>query len=211
MHGFLNIQTVYDSMRERNVDSLSSVYENKYKLDEIIDKVIRDSPLRMAVKNKKVLLKPNWVSHSLRSGDELCLRTNDYFVGAVLRAVLRMDPSEVIIGDAPIQGCRWDRMITMSFIERINILSREFNVPIEIRDFRRRTYILSENKAISDVRPLSEYLIFDLGMNSFLEPVTIEGSTRFRVTNYDPNRMSGAHSKGIHKYCITRSCLRQIQ
>lgn len=186
------------------MDTLSSVYGNVYRLVEIIHEVTKDSPLKMAVENKKVLLKPNWVSHSLNPEDEFCLRTNDNFVLAVLNTVLRMGPSGVIVGDAPIQGCRWDRMITESFITGVKALSAEFNVPVTIRDFRRRTYVFAENRAISDVRPLSEYVIFDLGMNSFLEPITSESKTGFRVTNYNPDRMSEAHSKGVHKYCITK-------
>lgn len=204
MNRFLNIRTIYDNLSERNLDKLSSVYGNRGRLDEIINEIINNAPQKVAVENKKVLLKPNWVSHSLKAEDELCLRTNDNFVLAVLRAVLRMGPSEVIVGDAPIQGCRWERMITGSFMEGVRTLSAEFNVPVTIRDFRRRTYVFAENRAISEVRPLSEYVIFDLGVNSYLEPITPGKETGFRVTNYDPDRMSEAHSRGIHKYCITK-------
>ncbi|NMC40780.1 MAG: DUF362 domain-containing protein [Bacteroidales bacterium] len=66
---------------------------------------------------------------------------------------------------------------------------------------------MKENSPINEIRPLSEYLIFDLGKESMLEPVTSPGKTRFRVTCYDPDRMNEAHAPGVHKYCIAKEFL----
>src|SRR5438309_779986 len=53
-----------------------------------------------------VLLKPNWVMHRNRSGAGLdCLVTNTSVLEAVLEYVALTAPKQVIIGDAPIQGC----------------------------------------------------------------------------------------------------------
>jgi len=204
MHEFLNIITSFSQPDERNLKYLETVYNDSSQMNSIILKAIATFPLDAYIKKKKVLLKPNWVTHSKKYSDELCLRTNDKFVIAVLRVILSLGPVSVTIGDAPIQGCKWDKMISRPFKKIIQELSDEFKIPVEIKDFRRRTYIFHDNNYVSDIRPISDYLIFDVGKGSFLEPVTKAGQTKFRVTNYDPERMSEAHASGIHKYCITK-------
>jgi uncharacterized protein (DUF362 family) len=207
MHSFLNIVTLFNGSGDRTIGGLSSVYDNIVKLEDVIRASFRTNLTKTQINDKKVLLKPNWVKHSAKINDEICLRTNDNFVLATLKVILEMNPSEVVIGDAPIQGCRWDSMISSSFLNEIDRLSITYNIPVTIKDFRRRRYNISDNNPESGIRPLSDYLIFDLGVNSFIEPVTKPGQTNFRVTNYDPDRMSSAHSPGVHKYCIAREFL----
>jgi len=186
-----------------NLSDLEAFYSSSY-LKEAITGLIKGEISRIKVQDRKVLLKPNWVLHSIRYADRFCMRTNDSFVIAVLGIILEMGPSAVIIGDAPVQGCKWDIVISESFKDSLNRLSSEYGIPVWIRDFRRRTYSVIDNKPRTDVRPLSDYVIFDIGDKSMLEPVTESGPTKFRVTNYDPDRMSLAHSTGMHKYCIAR-------
>lgn len=173
-------------------------------LNEVIFTLIHESINPDQIQDKKVLLKPNWVKHSTAPEDQYCMRTNDNFVIATLKIILEMRPSKVVIGDAPIQGCNWGRMISGAFLDNIYKLSKKNKIPIEIKDFRRRIYSFSDNNPESENRPLSDYVIFNLGKESFLEPITEFGPTNFRVTNYDPDRMSSAHSPGVHKYCIVR-------
>ncbi len=149
------------------------------------------------------MLKPNWVKHSRNPEDEICLRTHDNFVLAVTKVILTMEPSLLIIGDAPIQGCNWDNMISGKLLKELNKLSDQYATPVQLKDFRRRTYRLSDNNPQSQLKPMSDYLIFDLGEESLLEPITVSGQSKFRVTNYDPDRMSSAHAPGVHRYCIT--------
>ena len=189
-----------------NSDKLSefSGFYNSMALFDVLSSLINEGLNAHQIQGKRVLLKPNWVRHSVKPSDELCLRTNDNFLITALRVIVEMKPTEVIIGDAPIQGCRWDKMISISFLSDIRKLSEKYNIPIKVIDFRRRTYNLSENNPEAGIRPLSDYVIFDLGNDSMLEPVTKPGQSKFRVTNYDPDRMSSAHASGVHKYCIAR-------
>lgn len=204
MNSFLNLTTVFDTFSDRTIEKLSSIYSNKCKLQECIGNTIGADLAPDQIKGKSVLLKPNWVKQSKIPSDEVCLRTNDNFILATLRVILAMEPSKVVIGDAPIQGCKWDLMISEAFSNEIHKLNDEFNIPILIMDFRRRTYTFSCNNPESGIRPLSDFIIFDLGNQSHLEPITVPNQTNFRVTNYDPDRMSSAHSSGVHKYCITK-------
>ncbi len=179
-------------------------YYHSGALIEAISSLIKVGIDRQQIQDKKVLLKPNWVMHSIKPDHELCMKTNDNFIIALLKVILEMQPLHVLIGDAPIQGCKWNRMISKSLLHETNKLSHKYNIPVQIKDFRRRTYNVMENNPESEISPLSDYLIFDLGKKSLLEPITTEGQTKFRVTNYDPDRMSSAHAPGIHKYCITK-------
>jgi len=201
---FLKIITIPGRSDYNNQFRLGEFYNCTMELGETIRSLVKTSIDTNQIHNKRVLLKPNWVRHSLAPEDDICLRTNDNFTIAVLAAILEMKPSEVVIGDAPIQGCKWDKMISNAFIGSIDSLSNSHNIPVLVRDFRRRTYTFSENAPVAELKPLTDYIIFDLGKESFLEPVTQTDQNRFRVTNYDPSRMLMAHSQGIHKYCISK-------
>ncbi len=200
---FLDIIKISSEENSCSPDELRNYY---YSDDLIKDlhSLISNRISLSQVQGKKILMKPNWVRHSVIPDDEYCLRTHDNFVIAVLKVILEMSPGEVLIADAPIQGCDWDRMISGSFSSEINKLEQQFKIPIRIKDLRRRTFKIKSNSPETNLRPLSDYIIFDLGKESILEPVTMSGKTKFRVTNYDPDRMSSAHSPGIHKYCIAR-------
>lgn len=204
MPGFLNIKILTDDFKNRDIQSLASAYTDIAKLSKIIEETIGSSLTHFNITGKKVMLKPNWVRHSVNSNDELCLRTNDNFILAALSPLLKMKPSQVIIGDAPIQGCDWNRMISGFFLKSINELSYRFNIPISLKDFRRRVFNYSDNNPKAELRPVSDYLIFDLGSKSYLEPITEQGRNKFRVTDYDPDRMAEAHAPGVHKYCIVK-------
>lgn len=200
---FLHISKLACNDLTCNLDELKALYKSPT-LIKYVSELIWENIKRDQIKDKNVLLKPNWVYHSTRPSDDFCMRTNDSFLLAVLDVIVEMKPSSIIIGDAPVQGCKWERMISFDFEDRIHTLSTKSNIPIQIRDFRRRTYNLKDNTPRSDLTPLSDYVIFDLGKKSYLEPITLPGPSRFRVTNYDPDRMNSAHSPGIHRYCITK-------
>ena len=207
MKNFTLIQSVFSSENERTLEKLSAIYGDIPFLKKIILELIKGSFKEDDVKNKKILLKPNWVLHSRKKSDDLCMRTNDNFLLAVLEIILEKKPSKIVIGDAPVQGCFWDKMITPAFYDKVSELGSRFSIPVEIKDFRRRIFNPSENNPISERAPISEYVIFDLGKESFLEPISSNKKNIFRVTNYDPDRLAESHTLGMHKYCITKELL----
>lgn len=207
MSVFLHIHSFYNNYVDRTIENLSDIYADRILLMNAIKEIAGEVINENSIKSKNILLKPNWVRHSLKPEDELCLRTHDSFTLAVLELVLGKKPSRVLIGDAPIQGCRWGRMISEVFLQEVKRLSDEFNVLVEVSDFRRRKYYVAQNRPSINESPITDYAIFDIGKKSMLEPVTYPGKTKFRVTNYDPNRMNIAHAPGIHKYCITKEFL----
>ncbi len=118
---FVNIKTVFPETT-RDLSSLKAVYEDQEKLFDLIDAVAREHLTETVIKGKRVLLKPNWVRHSKNEEDEWCLRTHDSFLLAALDYVLRLKPKEVLIGDAPIQGCQWSKMVNSELIDAVDNL-----------------------------------------------------------------------------------------
>lgn len=205
MEYFVNIASVYLSAQDRTLPSLMAVYQNPALLEPKIKEVLNNGLEEKNIRGKKVLLKPNWVKHSSNEADEWCMRTHDHFLLAALKVVLDFGPAEVLIGDAPIQGCYWDKMLSPEFLEQISRLSSQSGIPVPIKDFRRVTFDPSRNNPVKERNPLSDYLIFDMGKQSHLEPITRSDKKQFRVTNYDPDRLSESHQPGVHKYCITKA------
>lgn len=204
MSAFVCFKTVYSVKNDRNIDYLNAIYTDPVRLIELVHSVIDGYLTSDKIKNKKVLLKPNWVLHNKIETDELCLRTNDNFLLAALEVILEMKPAKIVIGDAPIQGCNWDKMISLSFKEKVNNLSARYGVEIIIKDFRRVAYDPLTNQLTKNRNSLDNFIIFDLGEKSYLEPICDSNKSLFRVTNYDPDRLAESHQKGVHKYCITK-------
>lgn len=204
MKNFIKIETLFTEELDRKVADLSKIYVNKKFLKEKIESVgngFLDN--KNIIGGKRILLKPNWVTHNRKPIDELCLRTHDSFILASLEVILENKPASIVIGDAPIQGCNWEKMLSKDFYVSVDELSKKHSIPIIIKDFRRVTFNPELNNPVKERNPLSDYVIFDLGENSFLEPISSEKNI-FRVTSYDPDRLGESHRKGVHKYCITK-------
>ena len=157
--------------------------------------------------NDRVLIKPNWVLHRNlgKSGFEP-LVTHGRLLRAIIRALRSSDAGRITIGDAPVQGCDFDALIAASNLG--DWLKEEQRQDERLRgpvDFRRT--VSSTDGAVrqskENVRSLDEYVLFDLGADSYLEPVTREGG-KFRVTMYPPALMSRTHAPGRHQYLVAR-------
>jgi uncharacterized protein (DUF362 family) len=198
---FVNIQTFFNESVNRDYASLSNLYHKKELLLSAVQNLIGQT---IDFNNKSILLKPNWVIHERRKTDEYALYTHPQLIIALTKYIVcNFKPTKITIGDAPLQDCIWEKLIQADFKEEIANLSKEYKIPINIKDFRRVSLNFEKNKLTENKSPLTDYLIFDVGKDSALEPITGE-NTKFRVTNYDPARMKEAHAKGVHRYCITK-------
>jgi len=150
-----------------------------------------------------VLVKPNWVLHENFSGHGMeCLVTHPNLILAVLQEVFKARPGRVIIGDAPIQGCDFDQLVTKQWIDEVAAIA---SCPFDVVDFRRtvlRKGGLSAGQE-TDVRGDENYILFDLGKDSLLEPVSTQ-ENRFRITCYDPDQLAEKHRPGKHQYLLCR-------
>jgi uncharacterized protein (DUF362 family) len=153
-----------------------------------------------------VVVKPNWVFHDNHSGQGMeCLVTHASVLRAAVDRVLKAKPATMIVGDAPIQGCDFPKLMAAGGYDRLQRCYATARAQVQWRDFRRTT--LGNASGVwdrqTDVRPLEDYVLFDLGEDSLLEPISPDAN-RFRVTQYDPDLMRQTHSRGRHQYLIAR-------
>lgn len=157
----------------------------------------------------RVVLKPNWVLHYNQGGAGLdCLVTHPSVIEAVLDYVALAHPSEVVVGDAPVQGCDLPALLGWS---EMASLARRFGAgepPARVADFR--CTLLhgrgfgaerSENR-----RDSADYVLFDLAGESLLEAISSDAQ-RFRVTRYSPDLLGRTHAPGRHQYLVAREVI----
>ena len=157
----------------------------------------------------KVVIKPNWVFHENQSGAGLdCLITHHSVIEAIAKYVGLTHPAQLIIGDAPLQGCDFERLQRIAGIDAMTRRLRERGLPVSINDFR-RTILKgnSLNRQRSDgIRDLKNFVLFDLGPESLLEGLNNDAS-RFRVTMYHPDGLRQTHAPGRHQYLIAKEVI----
>lgn len=204
MENFVNIVTATSTSANRTVEYLAAIYQNPEKLKALIKNASGKWLNKDIVADKRILIKPNWVKHNSRTDDEICLRTNEQFLLATIEYLMEFKPKSIVLGDAPIQSCHWNKMISPVFVNKIDDLAKKYLVDIIIKDFRRVTFDPKNNNLAVERNPIEDYLIFDVGNESLLEPISKVGKNRFRVTYYNPDRIANVHRSGVHKYCITK-------
>ena len=203
---YCDILTFFESNEQRTIDQLATKYKDRKLMKESIEKLLTPHFKDEDIKGKKVLLKPNLVWEWHKPEDEICLCTHESIILEVLEFFLRRSPKSVVVGDAPIQACKWDEVLTENFHKEFKALQDKYNIPLKLVDFRRVTFDIRTNKLTEERSSMNDYLIFDLGKKSYLEEVTSD-KNEMRVTDYDPDRMGVAHRKGVHKYCIRKDVL----
>ena len=158
----------------------------------------------------RVLIKPNFVRHENEGPWGMDpMVTHQSVVSAVARAALMSAASEVLVGDAPLQSCDFDQLLKVTSLDQWSTKVKAKDSRFKgIRDFRRTTceYVDGVRVASEDLISEAEFVLFDLGSDSLLEPIT-NGSEKFRVTCYDPRLMAKTHAPGRHRYLVSRNVI----
>jgi uncharacterized protein (DUF362 family) len=157
-----------------------------------------------------VLIKPNLVLHQNEgSGGLDCLVTHSSLIQATVKAALQTEAAEILVGDAPIQGCDFDALLKNSglggWADAQMALDSRFK---GVRDFRRTIGVLVHGVRVAAENLQSEdrFVLFDLGRESLLEPIS-DGQNRFRVAWYDPQLMAKTHHAGVHQYLVAKAVI----
>jgi uncharacterized protein (DUF362 family) len=162
---------------------------------------------RVIPRGARVLIKPNLVLHRNDGpGGIDCLVTHASVIRAATDAALRSGAAEVLVGDAPIQGCDFDVLVKSTGLDiwSRELMSREPRFK-GVRDFRRTTCVLVGGVRVASENLQSEdqFVLFDLGRESLLEPIS-NSEDRFRVAWYDHRLMAKTHHPGVHQYLVAR-------
>lgn len=158
----------------------------------------------------RVLVKPNLVLHENQGpwGVEP-LVTHPSLIRAAVEEALRAGASEVLVGDAPIQGCDFAKLLDVTglgaWAAELTKAEPRFK---GVRDFRRTTSVFVDGVRVAteNQQPEENFVLFDLGRESLLEPVT-DARGSFRVTCYDPRLLRETHAPGRHRYLVAREIL----
>jgi|HubBroStandDraft_1064217.scaffolds.fasta_scaffold00117_35 uncharacterized protein (DUF362 family) len=155
----------------------------------------------------RVLIKPNLVLHQNEGpGGMDCLVTHFSLIRAATEAALQTDAAEVLVGDAPIQGCNFDALVETTGLRAWAQAQMARDPRFKgVRDFRRTLGVLVHGVRVAaeDVQPEDRFTLFDLGRQSLLEPIS-EAGNRFRVAWYDPRLMAKTHHPGVHQYLVAK-------
>ena len=68
---FVRIVSVFTDKTNRTVEELSKVYDNNELLKEELQSIFKGILESKSIRGKKILLKPNWVSHNRKDEDNM--------------------------------------------------------------------------------------------------------------------------------------------
>ncbi len=160
-----------------------------------------------------VLIKPNMVRHYNKVGGTIQLLTH----GSIIRAMLDYvcialkNQGQVTIGDAPVQNADFEKIVELVALDKVvDFCSRNSGITLQIVDFRtEKAYtgslgnIVKREKLNGD--PLG-YATIDLNQDSELIDI-IGASARFRVTQYNNEKMIQHHNSRKNEYIFPNSAL----
>ncbi len=158
----------------------------------------------------RVLVKPNLVLHENEGpwGIEP-LVTHASIIEAVVEAALRAQPSRVVVGDAPIQSCDFERLVDRTGLVAVGGVARRARRAVrrpprfpanDLRGESRRARRRRERAARRQLRAVR---------SRAREPARADYRRRhgFRVAWYDPRLMARTHHAGRHQYLLARDVL----
>ena len=162
---------------------------------------------KVIAEGTRVLIKPNLVLHANQgTGGMLPLVTHPSLIKAVVTEVLKANPAEVLVGDAPIQSCDFTKLLRVTGLDKWSAELEKADARFKgIQDFRRTTCAIVKGVRVADENVQSEenFVLYNLGKDSLIEPLT-DDKNSLRVTSYDPRLMAKTHSPGNHQYLVSR-------
>ena len=171
------------------------------------------------VPGNTVVVKPNMVmdvNHNATGGTD-CLYTQPSVVAAVLDFVIiaLRGKGKIIVGDAPMQECKFDRLVKDSgYLQLIEYLQGKLKgteMSISLVDFRELRSIVKDGIHYS-VTDRYEYSgegakVVDLGDDSEFAGMSEYELDKIRITNYDPAILKEHHNASVNEYKVSREIL----
>lgn len=137
--------------------------------------------------------------------------------GSVLRALidyllLAVGPTgRVRFGNSALQSCEWDRVLVDTGADRVVEFYRAQGLPVEATDLR---LLVAHRDALGRVVSVDQRdehqaaVDIDLSADSLLNELGGGDSVpRYRISDYNPQRIEMFHAAGSHHYVINRAIL----
>lgn len=155
-----------------------------------------------------VLIKPNFVHHNNSAGTVECLYTQPSVIAAVLDYVcIALDGTgEIIVGDAPMQDCDFEKLIEQSGLDCMIDYYRNKGINVKLADFR-GVITKNVNGVIHYTEKENVGKIIDLGPESEFSRLTKEENERLRKGANDPADLHAHHNIYKHEYEICNEAL----
>ncbi len=166
------------------------------------------NPLGEIIKpGNTVLIKPNMVmdeNHIKENGTD-CLYTQPSVVAPIIDYIILAlkGTGKLIIGDAPMQECKFEKLISESGYKKMVEWYQEKGFEIELVDFRELSSDVVNGIHIQHINDKSKGKIVDLKDESEFSHLNKQQCEKMRVTNYDPDIMKLHHTEGKHEYFIS--------
>lgn len=194
---------VYDAVR-------NALYLQKFDYENFGKKTW--NPLQTLIKpGNTVVVKPNLVCdvNGLKDQGTDCLYTHPSVVAAVIDYILiaLKGTGTVIIGDAPVQECNFEKLIQESGYAQLVSFYNSKGIDIKLVDFRGVSSIVKNGVHYARKNNSSCGITINLGKDSEFCSCSIEETARMRIMNYDPKAVSKHHSNALHEYCIAKEIL----
>lgn len=171
------------------------------------------NPLKEIVRQgDKVVVKPNLVMDYNPSGDGTeCLYTQPSVVAPVIDYLLLAleGDGEIVIGDAPLQSCNFERLIRASGYDRLLQFysGKTGKVKISLIDFRELKTKIVGSTYHQNICDAGRGIVVHLGKQSEFHGKTEEYYKRLRITNYNPEIMMEHHNSEAHDYYVNENIL----
>lgn len=171
------------------------------------------NPLGFLIKpGNSVLIKPNIVmDHNLieQNGTD-CLITNPSIVAAIIDyvCIALKGTGKIVIGDAPMQECNFDKLIEESGYSDLVKWYRNKGIDISLVDFRELKSKVKKGIHVQSISKETRGIIVDLGPDSEFSRLKSDDYSRLRVTNYDPSILITHHTPQKNEYYINECVLK---
>lgn len=160
--------------------------------------------------NDIVLLKPNLVLDTNRNGlGEDCLYTHPSVAAAVIDyvCIALKGTGKIIVGDAPLQDCDFDKLIKDSGYQKLIEYYLEKGIDIELKDFRNIKTKEESGYYYMQEKEGNDGIVVRLDSDSMFAGMSEEHNRNLRITNYDPRILQKHHSVRNHEYNISQYLL----
>lgn len=159
------------------------------------------------VPGDRVLIKPNLVLDcNSGNGGTDCLYTHPSVVAAIIDyvCIALKGTGEIIIADAPLQTCNFERLIHDSGYSDLVKYYKGKGINIEIQDLRGLTSYKIDHVVHSTINEKTKLsgIIVDLKNLSAHTQLTKKQIEAMRITSYDPAELKRHHNINKHEYLI---------